>query len=154
MNAKRHAAENRKGQCASVRRTLFLLCFGHGPLNATVDELVAEGFTHIQCYCPRCRTTRLRPISWLPRISLGLTIARFQRGYAARSAVVHCTRSSRGGWKTFLGSRWGVEGSLPAQPTSVLSIVRCCRLVLRRPRAIPCPKLLMGSRRVLSPGAH
>src|SRR5262245_44688704 len=88
----------------------FLLCFGHGPLNATVDELVAEGFTHIQCYCPRCRTTRLRPISWLPRISLGLTIARFQRGYAARSAVVHCTRSSRGGWKTFLGSRWGVEG--------------------------------------------
>src|SRR5262245_21010136 len=40
------------------------------PLNATVDEFVAEGFTHIQCYCPRCRTTRLRPISWLPRISL------------------------------------------------------------------------------------
>src|SRR5262245_65887937 len=47
------------------------------PLNATVDEFVAEGFTHIQCYCPRCRTTRLRPISCLPRISLGLTIAAF-----------------------------------------------------------------------------
>src|SRR5262245_3373272 len=75
----------------------------------------------------------------------------FQRGYAARSAVVHCTRSSRSGWKTFLGSRWGVEGDrhFPPTPTSVLSIVRCCRLVLRRPRAIPCPKLLMGSRRVL-----
>ena len=28
-----------------------------------------------ECHCPRCRLTRLRPISWLPRISMGLTIA-------------------------------------------------------------------------------
>src|SRR5262245_40368205 len=116
MNAKRHAAENRKGECSSLRRALFLHASVMDPLNATVDEFVAEG-THIQCYCPRCRTTRLRPISWLPRISLWDSPRSFQRGYAARSAVVHCTRSSRGGWKTFLGSRWGVEGDRHFPPS-------------------------------------
>ena len=45
------------------------------PLRATIEEFAAEGFTHIECHCPRCRMTRLRPISWLPRISMGLTIA-------------------------------------------------------------------------------
>ena len=40
-------------------------------LRATIEEFAAEGFTHIECYCPRCRMTRLRPISWLPRISMG-----------------------------------------------------------------------------------
>jgi hypothetical protein len=45
------------------------------PLHATIEEFAAEGFTHIECYCPRCRVIRLRPMSWLPRISLGLTIA-------------------------------------------------------------------------------
>ena len=45
------------------------------PLRATIEEFAAEGYTHIECYCPRCRMTRLRPISWLPRISLGLAIA-------------------------------------------------------------------------------
>ena len=35
----------------------------------------ADGYTHVECYCPRCRMTRLRPISWLPRISMGLNIA-------------------------------------------------------------------------------
>ena len=44
-------------------------------LGTTIEELAADGYTHVQCFCPRCRTTRLRPISWLPRISLGLTIA-------------------------------------------------------------------------------
>ena len=44
-------------------------------LHATIEEFAAEGFTHVECHCPRCRVTRLRPISWLPRISLGLTIA-------------------------------------------------------------------------------
>jgi hypothetical protein len=24
------------------------------PLHATIDEFAAEGFTHVQCYCPRC----------------------------------------------------------------------------------------------------
>src|SRR5262245_34355002 len=77
------------------------------PLNATVDEFVAEGFTHIQCYYPRCRTTRLRPISWLPRISLGLTIAVFS------AATLRGVR-----WSTALGQAvavgrrsWGAVGA-------------------------------------------
>jgi hypothetical protein len=45
------------------------------PLHATIQEFAADGFTHVECYCPRCRVTRQRPISWLPRISMGLTIA-------------------------------------------------------------------------------
>jgi hypothetical protein len=45
------------------------------PLHATIEEFAADGFTHVACYCPRCRMTRLRLISLLPRISLGLTIA-------------------------------------------------------------------------------
>jgi hypothetical protein len=44
-------------------------------LRATIEEFAAEGFTHVKCFCPRCRMIRLRPISWLPRISMGLTIA-------------------------------------------------------------------------------
>jgi hypothetical protein len=35
-------------------------------------EFAAEG---IECHCPRCRVIRLRPMNWLPRISMGLTIA-------------------------------------------------------------------------------
>ena len=45
------------------------------PLHATIEEFAADGYTHVDCYCPRRHKTRLRPISWLPRISLGLTIA-------------------------------------------------------------------------------
>ena len=45
------------------------------PLHATIQEFAADGFTHVECYYPRCRVTRQRPISWLPRISMGLTIA-------------------------------------------------------------------------------
>ena len=45
------------------------------PLHATIEEFAADGYTHVECYCPRCRLTRLRPIRWLPRISMGLTIA-------------------------------------------------------------------------------
>src|SRR4029079_640326 len=45
------------------------------PLHASIEEFAADGYTHVECYCPRCRMTRLRPISWLPRISLGLTLA-------------------------------------------------------------------------------
>ena len=44
------------------------------PLHATIEEFAADGFTHVECYCPRCRVIRLRPISWLRRISMGLTI--------------------------------------------------------------------------------
>jgi hypothetical protein len=30
------------------------------PLHATIEEFAAEGFTHIECHCPRCRVFRLR----------------------------------------------------------------------------------------------
>jgi hypothetical protein len=45
------------------------------PLYATIEEFAADGYTHVECHCPRGRVTRLRPISSLPRISMGLTIA-------------------------------------------------------------------------------
>ena len=38
------------------------------PLHATLEEFEAEGFTLIECHCPRCRVTRLRPIKRLPGI--------------------------------------------------------------------------------------
>jgi phage FluMu protein Com len=43
------------------------------PLHATIEEFAAEGFTHVECYCPRCRQTD----ELAPRISMGLTIAQF-----------------------------------------------------------------------------
>jgi hypothetical protein len=44
------------------------------PLHATIEEFAAEGYTYVECFCPRCRVIRLRPMSWLPKISLGLTL--------------------------------------------------------------------------------
>jgi hypothetical protein len=35
------------------------------PLHATIEEFAADGYTHVECFCPRCRVIRLRPISWL-----------------------------------------------------------------------------------------
>jgi hypothetical protein len=45
------------------------------PLHASIEEFAAEGFTHVECFCPRCRMIRLRPISWLPRISMVSVLA-------------------------------------------------------------------------------
>jgi hypothetical protein len=56
------------------------------PLHATIEEVAADGYTHVQCFCPRCRVIRLSPISWLPRISLGLTIAQL----SARLRCAEC----------------------------------------------------------------
>ena len=47
------------------------------PLHATIEEFAADGYTHIECYCPRCRVTRLRPIN----------SRNYQSGSAVRSAV-------------------------------------------------------------------
>ena len=44
------------------------------PLHATLEEFAVDGYTHIECFCPRCRIIRLRPMGWLPRISMGLTL--------------------------------------------------------------------------------
>jgi phage FluMu protein Com len=56
------------------------------PLRATIEEFAAEGYTHIESSCPRCRVIRLRPIEWLPRISMGLTIAQLSE----RLRCAHC----------------------------------------------------------------
>jgi hypothetical protein len=45
------------------------------PMHATIEGFAAEGYTHIECRCPRCRMIRIRPMDWLPRISMGLTLA-------------------------------------------------------------------------------
>ncbi len=64
------------------------VCYARGmdPLHATIEEFAAVGYTHVECYYPRCRVMRLRPISWLPRISLGLTIAQL----SARLRCAEC----------------------------------------------------------------
>src|SRR5262245_64057746 len=78
---------------ASPAASRAACCDGHptmDPLHATIEELAADGYTHIQCYCPRCRAIRLRPISYLPRISLGLTIAQLStRLRAKRGGQLH-----------------------------------------------------------------
>ncbi len=53
---------------------------GMEPLHASIEDFAAEGFTHIECHCPRCRVTRLRP-------SIG-----FRVGSAVRSAAGQCIR--------------------------------------------------------------
>jgi hypothetical protein len=42
------------------------------PLHATIEEFAADGYTHIECVVRDVRVMRLRPISWLSRISMGL----------------------------------------------------------------------------------
>ena len=44
------------------------------PLRATIEEFAAEGYAHVECFCPQCRVIRLRPMSWLPKVSMGLTL--------------------------------------------------------------------------------
>ena len=44
------------------------------PLHARLEEFAADGYTHVEANCPRCRVIRLRPIDQLPKISMGLTL--------------------------------------------------------------------------------
>ena len=44
------------------------------PLHATIEEFAANGYTHVEANCPRCRVIRLRAIDQLPKISMELTI--------------------------------------------------------------------------------
>jgi hypothetical protein len=32
-------------------------------LNATIEEFAAAGYTHVECYCPRCRNDEVEAIS-------------------------------------------------------------------------------------------
>lgn len=34
-------------------------------LHATIEEFAAEGYSHIEAHCRRCRVIRLRPMSWI-----------------------------------------------------------------------------------------
>jgi phage FluMu protein Com len=63
---------------ADLRR-LLTICFSDEPLHLTLEEFAAEGYTHVSCHCPRCRVTRIRPMSWLPKISMGLTLDQLAR---------------------------------------------------------------------------
>lgn len=46
------------------------------PLQATIEDCAAKGYTRIECYCPRCREiSGSDPSVGSPRISMGLTIA-------------------------------------------------------------------------------
>ena len=81
------------------------------PLHTTIEEFAADGYTHVECYCPRCRMTRLRPISWLPRISMGLTIAQLSARLRCAECGGQFTRSSRGEWKTCWASHWDEANS-------------------------------------------
>ena len=95
------------------------------PLHTTIEEFVADGYTHVECFCPRCRVIRLRPMSWLPKISMGLTIAQLSERRGALNAVDRYSRSSRGGKRTFSESRKGEEISL--LPVRTLALVRFLR---------------------------
>ena len=64
---------------AVARRTSFCNHPRMDPLHATIEEFAADGYTHVECFCPRCRVIRLRPMSWLPKISMGLTLDRLSR---------------------------------------------------------------------------
>ena len=81
------------------------------PLHATLEEFAAEGYTHVEANCPRCRVIRLRAIDQLPKISMGLTLMHLRAGCAVPSAEVRCCRSSRGGRQMRAGELGGEDKS-------------------------------------------
>jgi hypothetical protein len=66
------------------------------PLNATIEEFSADGFTHVEANCPRCRVIRLRSIAQLPKISMGLTLNALALRLRRAECGVRCWRSNRG----------------------------------------------------------
>jgi hypothetical protein len=98
-------------------------------LHATIEEFTADGYTHVQCFCPRCRQIRLRPISDLPRISMGLTIA--QLSARLRCAQCRGPLHSVKPWRLedVLESRWGGED----------------RTTYAKPRPTPLPHVTRAS---------
>jgi hypothetical protein len=79
------------------------------PLHATIEEFAADGYTHIECHCPRCREIRLRPISYLPRISRASPSHSFQHGSDVSSAEDTFNPSSRGVCRICWASLSGAE---------------------------------------------
>ena len=80
------------------------------PLHATIEEFAAEGYTHVECFCPRCRVIRLRPMSWLPRESRWASRSISSHAEAALSVVVRFSRSSCGD-RLMRGAELGREKS-------------------------------------------
>ena len=68
------------------------------PLHATIGEFAAEGYTHVEANCQRCRVMRLRPIDQLPKMSMGLTLAVLARRLRCVECFEALCRSSRGGY--------------------------------------------------------
>ena len=64
------------------------------PLRATIEEFAAEGYTRVRVLLPAM--SRDRPMSWLPKISMVLTIAQLSERLRCAECGGPCTRSSRG----------------------------------------------------------
>ena len=79
---------------AVCRRNLEMKWRTKRNFHAAIEEFAAEGYTHVEANCPRCRVIRLRPIDQLPKISLGLTLDQFAHGYAVRSVEARCYLSA------------------------------------------------------------
>ena len=80
---------------------------GMDPLHASIEDFTAEGFTHIECHCPRCRMTRWGRSVGFHESRWDLPLHSYQHGSAEPSAAGSFTRSSRGDWKMCWASRWG-----------------------------------------------
>ena len=57
-------------------------CPCHKCLHATIEQFAAEGFTHIERHCPRCRMTRMRPIGCFLREQGDVTDVKRKLGVA------------------------------------------------------------------------
>jgi len=79
-----------------------------------IEEFVAEGYTHIECFCLRCRIIRLRPMGWLPRISMGLALAQL----STRLRCAECGGSLA--LQMYLASLRAVEDKIRLRTTVVL----------------------------------
>src|SRR4029450_4205419 len=73
-----------------VVRTFVCYASGMDPLHATIEQFAAEGFTHIECYCPPMPHREVDAYG-----SVGFRASRwdspshsFQRGCAVGSAAV------------------------------------------------------------------
>ena len=80
----KHRSPYRSTPGPAIVRGLFLrYAQTMDPLHATLEEFAAEGYTHVECFCPRCRIIRLRPMSWLPKISMGFSLAQLSQARCA-----------------------------------------------------------------------
>src|SRR5262245_6260659 len=90
----------RKPTCplaGSIGILTALTCYASDmdPLHATIEEFAADGYTHIECHCPRCRANQAETDQLSPAHLDGLTIAQlsarlrcFECGAVALSQAV------------------------------------------------------------------